>query len=148
MKPVTMTRNWRGGLKHGHLVSLDLLAVTQAMEFMAHTAEVLEGEVDGLNNKEDAPHLFSALDKAKGSVELLSFVLNTAAEDGLDAKLKRCAQHVAFHVNESNPSAAVKRTRAIAARMAVRLANGEYNVEVDEVPTREQDLKSEVKHED
>ena len=142
MKPVSMTRNWRGGLEHGHLVSLDVLAVTQAMEFMAHTAEVLEGEVDGLNNKEDAPHLFGALHKAREAVELLGFVLNTAADEGLDAKLKRCVQHVAFHVNESNPSAAV------AARLAVRLANGEYNVEVDEVPTREQDLKSEVSYED
>lgn len=133
---VSMTRDW-GSLKHGAIVSLDVLAITQAREFIAHTAQVLEGETDGVAPI-DAPHLWGALDKATAALDLLGALLDTAADEGLDAKLKRCTEHVAFKVNcyESG-------TRAEAMRLAVRLANGERGVDVSKIPTREAELATE-----
>ena len=134
---VKMVREWKG-LKHGDVATLDVLAITQAMEFAAHAGAVLEGEIDGLKNRDDAPHLFDAVDKCRECIANLSHVLDCADELGLDAKLKRCAEHIAFTLKGDDTS-----SRAQATRKLVYMAHGE-DVDVSAIPTREQDLASEV----
>ena len=124
-KDVRMLDRWKT-LRHGDVGTIDVLAITQAMEFVAHAGEVLEGECTGVPRNE-ASHLWDSVDKCKDAVELLEHVLDGLADDCLDAKLKRCMKFI-------NACTSYHSATGPACRLAQRLAHGEANVDVSDVP--------------
>ena len=126
-KDVRMLDRWKT-LKHGDVGTIDVLAITQAMEFVAHAGEILKGECTGVPRNE-ASHLWDSVDKCKDAIETLGCVLDALSDDSLDAKLRRCLKFI-------NARTPYHSATGPACRLAQRLAHGEANVDVSDVPER------------
>ena len=142
-KPIDSMIREHKGVKHGDNVNVDVLALTQAVEFIVQNKHhiktaigVLNNEMSGLDNPEkDTPHFYKAkqgllslsdsLDSATGQIESM---FDSWQDNKLDAKLKSVVGYINNVVCEQQFSYVFVR----ACRLAQRLANGEYNVPVEE----------------
>lgn len=120
--------NEHKGVKHGDIVSLDVLALTQAVENVIEAKRVVDGELSGLDKFPDAaPHFRNASKSLKDALELVEAMFDSWADNKLDQNLKK----VVRHINKNIGYSLFKPHLVDACRLAQRMAHGEYNVPVE-----------------
>lgn len=115
------------GVKHGDNVNLDVLALTQVIEFMREAKKGMDDMTSGLS-RGDATDLWAVSDHIQSSLDLIECMFDSWADNNLDANLKTLVNHINNHVDQ----VLFKPHLVRACKLTQRIAYGEFNVPVKE----------------
>ena len=118
-------------VRHGQIVKLDLLSVTQTWEFIDHALRVVKDRTSGLK-PDDVPDLFGAISALENAKEQIESQLDSYDEADLDRKLGKLLMYARKRVPYEHPAGP-----QITAALSLR--NGDSGKFVTEVLKNTQD---------